>query len=73
MIRRQLTFATGVLVVFFCLSGAMAQEDSLLQRYDLAIENLEIATASVPTDGAQARDELERALNALLTLSRDAT
>jgi len=73
MIRRQLTFATGVLVVFFCLSGAFAQEDSLLQRYDLAIENLEIATASVPTDGAQARDELERALNALLTLSRDAT
>ncbi len=73
MIRRQLTVATGVLVVFFCLSAAFAQEDSLLQRYDLAIENLEIATASVPSDGAQARDELERALNALLTLSRDAT
>ncbi len=73
MIRRQLILATGVLVVLTYLSGAFAQGDSVLQRYDLAIENLQVATASVPQDGAQARDELERALNALLTLSRDAT
>ncbi|HET9028045.1 MAG TPA: hypothetical protein VFN07_11005 [Trueperaceae bacterium] len=73
MIRRQLILATGVLVVLTCLSGAFAQGDSVLQRYDLAIENLQVASASVPQDGAQARDELERALNALLTLSRDAT
>lgn len=55
------------------LGSAAAQEDNLLQRYDLAIENLEIAVASVPDDGLQARDELERALNALLTLSTNAT
>ncbi len=73
MIRRQLTLTTGVMVVLTFLAVAFAQDDSVLQRYDLAIENLEVATASVPQDGAQARDELERALNALLTLSRDAT
>lgn len=73
MIRRQLTLAIGTLVAFAFLTTAVAQDDSVLQRYDLAIENLQVATASVPQDGAQARDELERALNALLTLSRDAT
>ncbi|HZJ08898.1 MAG TPA: hypothetical protein VFD39_04330 [Trueperaceae bacterium] len=52
---------------------ALAQEDNVLQRYDLALENLQFAIDSVPGDGVQARDELERALNALLTLSRDAT
>ncbi len=58
------------------LAGAgvsLAQEDNVLQRYDLALENLQFAIDSVPGDGVQARDELERALNALLTLSRDAT
>ncbi len=73
MIRRQLSLATVVLAVALWSGAAFAQEDSLLQRYDLALENLQIATASVPGDGLQARDELERALNALLTLSRDAT
>ncbi|MCC6311969.1 MAG: hypothetical protein IT345_13780 [Trueperaceae bacterium] len=73
MIRRQLSLATAVLVVALWSGAAFAQEDSLLQRYDLALENLQVATASVPGDGLQARDELERALNALLTLSRDAT
>lgn len=73
MIRRQLTLTTCVVALLTLLAAAFAQDDSVLQRYDLAIENLEVATASVPQDGAQARDELERALNALLTLSRDAT
>lgn len=73
MIRRQLSLATAVLAVALWSGAAFAQEDSLLQRYDLALENLQVATASVPGDGLQARDELERALNALLTLSRDAT
>lgn len=73
MIRRQLSLATTVLAVALWSGAAFAQEDSLLQRYDLALENLQVATASVPGDGLQARDELERALNALLTLSRDAT
>jgi hypothetical protein len=55
------------------MGAAFAQDDSILQRYDLAVENLEFAVAAVPGDGVQARDELERAVNALLTLSRDAT
>lgn len=70
---RHRILATGVLVLVLGLGAATAQEDSLLQRYDLAIENLAIAVDSVPGDGVQARDELERALNALLTLSRDST
>ncbi len=71
MNRRLLIIATTLATLF--LGSATAQEDNLLQRYDLAIENLEIAVASVPDDGVQARDELERALNALLTLSTNAT
>lgn len=71
MNRRLLIFALSLVALL--AGSAAAQEDSLLQRYDLAIENLEIATASVPDDGVQARDELERALNALLTLSTNAT
>lgn len=71
MNRRYLVIATTLIALL--LGSATAQEDSLLQRYDLAIENLEIAVASVPSDGLQARDELERALNALLTLSTNAT
>lgn len=71
MNRRLLVLATTVALM--ALSGALAQGDNLLQRYDLAMENLEIATASVPTDGVEARDELERALNALLTLSTSST
>jgi len=71
MNRRLLIIATTLATLI--LGSAAAQEDNLLQRYDLAIENLEIAVASVPNDGVQARDELERALNALLTLSTNAT
>ncbi len=65
----------AVVAALFVLVGApaLAQEDSVLQRYDLAVENLEFAIASVPGDPVQARDELERAVNALLTLSRDNT
>lgn len=71
MNRRLLVIATTL--VFLVVTSATAQEDNLLLRYDLAIENLEIAVDSVPADGVQARDELERALNALLTLSTNAT
>ncbi len=71
MNRRLLIIATTLATLI--LGIATAQEDNLLQRYDLAIENLEIAVMSVPNDGVQARDELERALNALLTLSTNAT
>jgi hypothetical protein len=66
--------AIGVLTLAFGLAAyAAAQDDAFLQRYDLAIENLQVAVQSVPADNAQARDELDRAVNALLTLSRDTT
>ncbi len=73
MIARLRTIA--VVAALLALGGApaLAQEDSVLQRYDLAVENLEFAVQSVPGDAIQARDELERAVNALLTLSRDTT
>lgn len=73
MNRRLLILVTSVVATLLAAGGAFAQGDSILQRYDLAVENLEIAVDSVPADGAQARDELERALNALLTLSASAS
>lgn len=60
-------------VILAGIGASLAQEDNVLQRYDLALENLEFAIDAVPGDGVQARDELERAVNALLTLSREST
>lgn len=73
MNARQRVIAVWAVVVLAGAGVSLAQEDNVLQRYDLALENLQFAIDSVPGDGVQARDELERALNALLTLSRDAT
>src|SRR5690606_24293748 len=73
MIARLRPIAVVAALSVLCGAPALAQEDSVLQRYDLAVENLEFAIASVPGDAVQARDELERAVNALLTLSRDTT
>ena len=73
MIGRLRFIATCTLIATLGMGAAFAQDDSVLQRYDLAVENLQFAVAAVPGDGVQARDELERAVNALLTLSRDAT
>jgi len=65
--------ALCAIVILAGAGASLAQEDNVLQRYDLALENLQFAIDSVPGDGVQARDELERAVNALLTLSREAT
>jgi len=73
MIARLRPIAVVAALLVAVDAPALAQEDSVLQRYDLAVENLEFAIASVPGDPVQARDELERAVNALLTLSRDTT
>src|SRR5690606_13621193 len=73
MIARLRPIAVVAALLVAVGAPALAQEDSVLQRYDLAVENLEFAIASVPGDPVQARDELERAVNALLTLSRDTT
>lgn len=47
-----------------------APEDDVLQRYALATESLEQATAAMANDAVAARTELDRAFSALLTLSR---
>ena len=73
MNARQRVIAVCAVVALAGAGVSLAQEDNVLQRYDLALENLQFAIDSVPGDGVQARDELERAVNALLTLSRDAT
>lgn len=71
--RQRLAIGFTLALLLLSTSPALAQGDSVLQRFDLAVENLQFAVAAVPGDGVVARDELERAINALLTLSRDTT
>lgn len=71
---RKRTLSTFLLALAVsCSMAVQAQTDAFLQRYDLAMENLNVAVASVPDDSAKATDELDQAVNALLSLSRDTT
>ncbi|MEJ2290067.1 MAG: hypothetical protein P8Y02_15840, partial [Deinococcales bacterium] len=74
--RRPLVASMLVLVLGLWAVGSAQQQqqtDTYLQRYDLAIQNLGQAVAAVPDDSAKARSELDHAVNALMTLSRDTT
>jgi len=75
MNRGKRTIVAGVLTLALGLCGAVwaQQADTYLQRYDLAIENLQQAVAAVPDDSARARSQLDHATNALISLSRDTT
>lgn len=74
MNRRKRTTQTLILALVVSLSmAASAQVDAFLQRYDLAMDNLQVAVASVPDDSSKATDEFDQAVNALLSLSRDTT
>lgn len=75
MNRGKRTFVAGVLALALglCASVWAQQTDTYLQRYDLATENLSQAVAAVPGDSAKARSQLDHAVNALMTLSRDTT
>ena len=75
MKRGKRTFVAGVLTLALglCATVWAQQTDTYLQRYDLAIENLNQAVAAVPDDSAKARSQLDHAVNALMTLSRDTT
>ncbi len=75
MNRGKRTFVAGVLTLALglCATVWAQQADTYLQRYDLAIENLNQAVAAVPDDSAKARTQLDHAVNALMTLSRDTT
>ncbi len=75
MNRGKRTIVAGVLTLALglCAAGWAQQTDTYLQRYDLAIENLKQAVAAVPDDSAKARSQLDHAVTALVTLSRDTT
>ncbi|UCH26782.1 MAG: hypothetical protein JSV66_03800 [Trueperaceae bacterium] len=55
----------------FLGNGTAQERDDFLQRYKLAIENLNVSVTASSTDIAQAREEIDRAFNALRTLSRN--
>lgn len=65
--------ALCALLVMAGLGTALGQEDDLLQRYALALENLEQSVALLPQDSAASRDELERAAATLRRLAQEAT
>jgi len=75
MNRGKRTLVAGVLALTlgFVATATAQPNDALLQRYDLATQDLNQAVASVPNDSAKARSDLDHAVNTLLTLSRDST
>ncbi len=73
MNRGTLPLTRWLLIAVLTFGVAMAQQDdAYLDRYDLAIDNLQRAVAALPTDAVLAREEIDRAFSALLTLSREA-
>ena len=68
-----LPLARWLLLAALLIGVATAQsDDAYLERYDLAIGNLQRSVAALPSDAVLAREELDRAFSALLTLSREA-
>ena len=73
MNRGTLPLARWLLLAALLIGVATAQsDDAYLERYDLAIGNLQRSVAALPSDAILAREELDRAFSALLTLSREA-
>ena len=73
MNRGRLPLARWLLLAALLLGVVTAQQDdAYLERYGLAIENLERAVTALPSDAVLAREELDGAFSALLTLSREA-
>ena len=73
MNRGTLPLARWLLLAALLIGVATAQsDDAYLERYDLAIGNLQRSVAALPSDAVLAREELDRAFSALLTLSREA-
>ena len=73
MNRGTLPLARWLLLAALLIGVAAAQpDDAYLERYDLAIGNLQRAVAALPGDAVLAREELDGAFSALLTLSREA-
>ncbi len=60
----------AVLIATLAWAQEAVPEDDVLQRYELATENLSAAADALPGDAVGARTALDRAFSALLTLSR---
>jgi len=71
--KRRLVAGVLTLALSFGAAAAAQQTDTTLQRYDLAMQNLNQAVAAVPDDSAQARNDLDHAVNELVTLSKGTT
>ncbi len=70
---RTLRLGLATLAALALASSAWAQDqDAYLQRYGIAVDGLRNAVATLDTDAVAARENVDRAFNALLTLSRDA-
>ncbi len=73
MNRSMLPFVRWLLLAALLSGVVFAQsDDAYLERYGLAIDNLQRSVAALPSDAGLAREELDRAFSALLTLSREA-
>lgn len=54
------------------LGVALAQvDDAYMERYEIAIDNLQRSVAALPSDAVQARVDLDAAFSVLRTMSRD--
>ncbi len=74
MNARTLRLALAAIAAIALATAAWAQDqDAYLQRYGIAVDGLRNAVATVGDDPITAREGIDRAFNALLTLSRDAT
>ena len=74
MNARTLRLALATIAAIALATAAWAQDqDAYLQRYGIAVDGLRNAVATVVDDPITAREGIDRAFNALLTLSRDAT
>lgn len=74
MNRGPLPLVRAVVIAALLIGVASAQtDDAFLERYDIAMDNLQRSVASLPSDAVQARVDLDAAFSVLLTMSRETT
>ena len=72
MNRGPLPLVRAVVLAALLLGVASAQvDDAYMERYDIAIDNLQRSVAALPSDAVQARVDLDAAFSVLLTMSRE--
>ena len=70
-IRILVTIALVGALGFGAVQAQEQGQDDFLQRYELAMENLGASVAALPDAASVAREQLDQAMNALRTLSRE--